>query len=71
MREKTFSDYRKLTSSEKQIKRLNEKVKQLTCENEMIKNTIKDQNTVISKLQLALQRLTENVIKIQHSIQEN
>ena len=43
----------------------------MTSENEMIKNTIKDQNIVISKLQLALQRLTENVIKIQHSIQEN
>ena len=51
MREKTFSDYRKVNTGDKEVKRLGEKVKNLSNDNEVMRRTIDHQNSIIIKLQ--------------------
>lgn len=68
VREKIMSEYTKLTGAERELKKAQEKISLLTSENLFMKDTIKQQNDVIAKMQESIKKLTKNVEQL-HQMQ--
>lgn len=64
-RDKTYSEFMKLTSTEKELKRAQEQIKRLSAENEEIKLTLKKQGEMIIEMQHAFKALTKELEKVQ------
>ena len=60
-RDKTYSEFMKLTSTEKELKRAQEQIKRLSAENEEIKLTLKKQGEMIIEMQHAFKALTKEL----------
>lgn len=69
-RDKIFSEYTKLTSTERELKGANEQIRILLNENRSIRETFKQQSDVIIKLQDTIKKLAKHVDSL-HKTQES
>jgi septal ring factor EnvC (AmiA/AmiB activator) len=67
VREKVFSEYVKLTSTERELKKTQEQVARLTMENLSIKQTLLRQGETIIEMQHALKAVTKELQKLQRN----